>query len=252
MSIRCPALPRRRASLPAGACLAGGATPTSPLRFKRLGSLDADELSILALMQDRQGFIWIGTHSGGLYRYNGYQAVRYTSDTRGPAQPAARPRLDPVRRRRDASGPAPRTAWRATTRQTNDFTPLRAAAGPSAAAHHQVHRQRRQGRHVAGHLGRPAALRSGQRQVHALPARRQGQAGQPGQQRHQRDRHGRQAAASGPPPGRADSITWRRRDRLRPPTGSTAPPRPIPSSISCARCTTRATAPCGSAPKSAW
>jgi diguanylate cyclase (GGDEF)-like protein len=57
--------------------------PTSELRFKRLGSLDADDLSILSMMQDRQGFIWIGTHSGGLYRYNGYQAVKYTHDTRG-------------------------------------------------------------------------------------------------------------------------------------------------------------------------
>ena len=65
-------------------CTVAFATPTSPLRFKRLGSLDADELSILALMQDRQGFIWIGTHSGGLYRYNGYQAVRYTSGARAP------------------------------------------------------------------------------------------------------------------------------------------------------------------------
>lgn len=60
------------------------ATPTSPLRFKRLGSLDADELSILALLQDRQGFIWIGTHSGGLYRYDGYQAVRYVNDGHNP------------------------------------------------------------------------------------------------------------------------------------------------------------------------
>jgi diguanylate cyclase (GGDEF)-like protein len=59
-----------------------GATPTSDLRFKRLGSLDADDLSILSLLQDRQGFIWIGTHSGGLYRYNGYQAVKYTHDPR--------------------------------------------------------------------------------------------------------------------------------------------------------------------------
>ncbi len=58
------------------------AMPTSELRFKRLGSLDADDLSILSMLQDRQGFIWIGTHSGGLYRYNGYQAVKYTHDTR--------------------------------------------------------------------------------------------------------------------------------------------------------------------------
>ena len=65
-------------------CLAAAAapvpaTPTSPLRFKPLGSLDAADLSILALLQDRQGFVWIGTHSGGLYRYNGYEAVKYTS-----------------------------------------------------------------------------------------------------------------------------------------------------------------------------
>lgn len=61
--------------------LSAVATPTSPLRFKRLGAIDSDELSILALLQDRQGFIWIGTHSGGLYRYNGYHAVKYTSST---------------------------------------------------------------------------------------------------------------------------------------------------------------------------
>ncbi|MES2901280.1 MAG: two-component regulator propeller domain-containing protein [Pseudomonadota bacterium] len=61
--------------------LSCAATPTSPLRFKRLGSLDADELSIIALLQDRQGFIWIGTHSGGLYRYNGYEIVKYASNS---------------------------------------------------------------------------------------------------------------------------------------------------------------------------
>ena len=66
--------------------LAGWASsmPTSDLRFKSLGSLDADDLSILSMLQDRQGFIWIGTHSGGLYRYNGYQAVKYTHDPRNP------------------------------------------------------------------------------------------------------------------------------------------------------------------------
>jgi diguanylate cyclase (GGDEF)-like protein len=63
---------------------AASATPTSDLRFKRLASLDADDLSILSLLQDRQGFIWIGTHSGGLYRYNGYQAVKYMHDPRNP------------------------------------------------------------------------------------------------------------------------------------------------------------------------
>ena len=48
--------------------LAGVATasPTSDLRFKRLGALDADDLSIMTLLQDRQSFIWIGTNSAGL------------------------------------------------------------------------------------------------------------------------------------------------------------------------------------------
>ncbi len=55
------------------------ATPTSPLRFKRLDSLETDDLSVLALLQDRQGFVWVGTHSGGLVRYNGYQAVKYAN-----------------------------------------------------------------------------------------------------------------------------------------------------------------------------
>jgi len=59
-----------------------GATPTSDLRFKRLGALDGDDLSIMALLQDRQGFIWIGTNSAGLYRYDGYQASKYLHDPR--------------------------------------------------------------------------------------------------------------------------------------------------------------------------
>jgi diguanylate cyclase (GGDEF)-like protein len=67
-------------ALLAGAC----ASPTSALRFKRLDALEADETSILALLQDRQGFIWIGTHDGGLYRYNGYHAQQYKHDPRDP------------------------------------------------------------------------------------------------------------------------------------------------------------------------
>jgi diguanylate cyclase (GGDEF)-like protein len=81
MPFALPALLRRACAL---LCLlvlsvSALATPTSPLRFKRLGSLDSDELLILSMMQDRQGFVWIGTLSGGLYRYNGYHAVKYTS-----------------------------------------------------------------------------------------------------------------------------------------------------------------------------
>jgi diguanylate cyclase (GGDEF)-like protein len=59
-----------------------GAPPT--LRFKKLGPLGNDEPSMLSLLQDRQGFMWIGTHVNGLYRYNGYQAVRYRSRINDP------------------------------------------------------------------------------------------------------------------------------------------------------------------------
>lgn len=108
------------------------ATPTSPLRFKRLGSLDSDELSILALMQDRQGFIWIGTHSGGLYRYNGYQAVKYTSNT---TEPNSLPHDRVSTLFEDRHG----VIWVGTQNglarynpKTNDFTRFTPPPGPSA------------------------------------------------------------------------------------------------------------------------
>jgi diguanylate cyclase (GGDEF)-like protein len=108
------------------------ATPTSPLRFKRLGSLDSDELSILALMQDRQGFIWIGTHSGGLYRYNGYHAVKFTSNI-GEAASLPHDRVSTLFE--DKQG----TIWVGTqdglaryNPKTNDFTRFLPPPGPSA------------------------------------------------------------------------------------------------------------------------
>jgi diguanylate cyclase (GGDEF)-like protein len=71
------------------------ATPSAPsasietvaapsLRFKKLGPLGNDEPSMLSLLQDRQGFVWIGTHGNGLYRYNGYQAVKYAASQNNP------------------------------------------------------------------------------------------------------------------------------------------------------------------------
>eukprot|EP01032_Pedospumella_encystans_P020548 gene20548-23339_t len=54
------------------------------LRFKKLGPLDNDEPSMLALLQDRQGFVWIGTHSNGLYRYDGYRAVKFAHARNNP------------------------------------------------------------------------------------------------------------------------------------------------------------------------
>jgi diguanylate cyclase (GGDEF)-like protein len=111
--------------------LTAAATPTSTLRFKRLGSLGADELSILALMQDRQGFVWIGTHSGGLYRYDGYQAARYASDT---VNPKSLPHDRVSTLFEDGQG----RIWAGTqdglaryNPQTNDFTRFVPPAGPS-------------------------------------------------------------------------------------------------------------------------
>ena len=54
-----------------------GAVPTATLKFSSLRAVIPSDMSIVALLQDRQGFIWIGTHNTGLYRYDGYQAVRY-------------------------------------------------------------------------------------------------------------------------------------------------------------------------------
>lgn len=112
--------------------LSAWSTPTSSLRFKRLGSLDADDLSILALMQDRQGFIWIGTHSGGLYRYNGYQGVKYTSNT---MEPNSLPNDRVSTLYEDKQG----NVWAGTqdglaryNPKTNDFTRFAPPPGPAA------------------------------------------------------------------------------------------------------------------------
>ncbi|WP_343728793.1 diguanylate cyclase [Duganella sp.] len=64
------------------------AAPAPSLRFKKLGPLGGDEPSMLSLMQDRKGFIWVGTHTNGLYRYNGYQAVQYINN---PSDPTSLP-----------------------------------------------------------------------------------------------------------------------------------------------------------------
>src|SRR5471032_2388381 len=60
------------------------AAPAPSLRFKKLGPLGGDEPSMLSLLQDRKGYIWVGTHTNGLYRYNGYQAVKYINTPNDP------------------------------------------------------------------------------------------------------------------------------------------------------------------------
>ncbi|MFD2366680.1 diguanylate cyclase [Pseudoduganella sp. GCM10020061] len=64
-------------------CLSASAAAPSQLRFQRLGGVGMADLSILSLVQDRLGFTWIGTASG-LYRYDGYEAVRYGNQPKNP------------------------------------------------------------------------------------------------------------------------------------------------------------------------
>src|SRR5213075_3314864 len=64
-----------------GGLLAASADAAPSLRFRKLGPLGNDEPSMLSLLQDRRGFMWIGTQSNGLYRYDGYRATKYRSKT---------------------------------------------------------------------------------------------------------------------------------------------------------------------------
>lgn len=63
-------------------CLAKATVPIKPsLSFETIESLGSDSQSILSLLQDKQGFIWIGTIEGGLYRYDGRRAAtKYAND----------------------------------------------------------------------------------------------------------------------------------------------------------------------------
>ena len=77
------------AATPPGALATAAAPAPAPsLRFKKLGPLGDDEPSMLSLMQDRKGYVWVGTHTNGLYRYNGYHAVKYSNN---PADPRSLP-----------------------------------------------------------------------------------------------------------------------------------------------------------------
>lgn len=107
---------------------ASAAAPS--LRFKKLGPLGGDEPSMLSLMQDRKGYIWVGTHTNGLYRYNGYQAVRYAHN---PADPKSLPHDRVAAIYEDGQG----RIWAGTQNglarfnpETNDFTVVAPASGP--------------------------------------------------------------------------------------------------------------------------
>jgi len=111
------------------ACAMALAAPPS-LRFKKLGPLDNDEPSMLALLQDRQGFVWIGTHSNGLYRYDGYRAVKF-------AHARNKPRSLPHDRVAAIFEDKRGRLWAGTTNglarynpDSNDFTVFAPPAGP--------------------------------------------------------------------------------------------------------------------------
>ncbi|MYM37213.1 diguanylate cyclase [Duganella sp. FT94W] len=109
---------------------AAQAAPAPSLRFKKLGPLGADDPSMLSLLQDRKGFVWVGTHTNGLYRYNGYQAVKYSHD---PANPRSLPHDRVSALFEDHRG----RLWAATQNglarfnpDTNDFTTFTTAKAP--------------------------------------------------------------------------------------------------------------------------
>ncbi|MRV71099.1 diguanylate cyclase [Duganella sp. FT92W] len=124
-------LPLTNAIASAPATTAGSSTADAPsLRFRKLGPLGNDEPSMLALLQDKQGFIWIGTHSNGLYRYNGYQAVKFAHQQE---KPGTLPHDRVAALFQDAQG----RLWAGTsnglaryTPESNDFTPFLPEDGP--------------------------------------------------------------------------------------------------------------------------
>ena len=106
------------------------AAPVPSLRFKKLGPLDGDEPSMLSLMQDRKGFVWIGTHTNGLYRYNGYRSVKYINV---PGDPHSLPHDRVAAIYEDQQG----RIWAGTQNglarfnpETNDFTLFAPVNGP--------------------------------------------------------------------------------------------------------------------------
>lgn len=50
------------------------------LRFERRPVLDRDEIGVLSMLQDRYGFIWVGTPMSGIYRYDGAQARHFGTE----------------------------------------------------------------------------------------------------------------------------------------------------------------------------
>jgi diguanylate cyclase (GGDEF)-like protein len=101
------------------------------LRFSKLTAPGFDDPSAISLLQDRQGFVWIGTSTGGLYRYDGYQALHYIHHP-GDSHSLAHDRVSALHE--DTRG----RLWAATQNgivrynpSSNDFTAFAPASGPN-------------------------------------------------------------------------------------------------------------------------
>ncbi len=56
------------------------AQSASHMRFTRLPNLVTSDPTLVAMLQDRQGFVWLGALGGGLYRYDGGRVVKFFND----------------------------------------------------------------------------------------------------------------------------------------------------------------------------
>ncbi len=54
------------------------------MRFARPPNLVTGDPTLVAMLQDRQGFIWLGALGGGLYRYDGGRVLKFANDPKNP------------------------------------------------------------------------------------------------------------------------------------------------------------------------
>jgi signal transduction histidine kinase/ligand-binding sensor domain-containing protein len=67
-------------------CVLGWPLAAAALTFQRIDEGDGlPRTSVTSLLQDREGFIWVGSQ-GGLFRYDGYEYVRFVRRSDRPAE----------------------------------------------------------------------------------------------------------------------------------------------------------------------